>query len=63
MSSHPQERMVTVCDKCLMACCWHGEFMCEEAQAAGTTELPIWKLEELALEDPHHWETEDFDVA
>ena len=31
---------ITVCDKCLRACCWHGIFMCDEAfePNTGTTE-------------------------
>ena len=29
---------VTVCAACLCASCWHGEFMCDAARSAGTTE-------------------------
>lgn len=29
---------VTICDACRTASCWHGEFMCERSQHAGTTE-------------------------
>lgn len=31
---------VTVCDKCMRACCWQGEFMCDESQMAGTVDMP-----------------------
>lgn len=27
--------MVYVCDKCLMAACWAGKFMCDDAREAG----------------------------
>ena len=46
---------ITVCDACLMACCWQGEFMCERARAAGTVEKTRAELEALALESPHYW--------
>ena len=42
--SKPTERMVTVCDKCLQASCWHGIFMCDEARYAGTVEMPVSEL-------------------
>src|SRR4030042_3599611 len=29
-------KLITVCDKCFMASCWHGIFMCQDAQNAGT---------------------------
>lgn len=51
-------KKIIVCDKCLMACCWHGEFMCEEAQNAGTVEKTVKELKELDLEHPRHWEIE-----
>ncbi len=38
------DRRVTVCDKCLCACCWHGEFMCDDARNAGTVDKTIREL-------------------
>ena len=35
---------ITVCDKCLRACCWQGNFMCDEADGAGTQEMTIEEL-------------------
>lgn len=35
---------VTVCDKCLRACCWHGEFMCDAARNAGITVKTVSEL-------------------
>jgi len=49
-------RKVTVCDNCLQASCWQGEFMCEEAKSAGTTEKTVKELKELNRENPHYWE-------
>lgn len=50
-----EERLVTVCDSCLRACCWQGVYMCDEAQSAGTVEKPITELFSLALEHPDYW--------
>jgi len=38
--------LITVCDKCLRACCWQGEFMCDDARGAGTTEKTVQWLRE-----------------
>lgn len=35
---------VTVCSKCLKACCWQGEFMCDDAYDASTVERKISTL-------------------
>lgn len=53
-----KERLVTVCDKCLRASCWHGEFMCDDARGAGTINLPVSKLQELRREHPSHYSVE-----
>jgi hypothetical protein len=46
---------ITVCDKCFMASCWHGEFMCDDARYAGTVEKTVAELRKLDLEHPDHW--------
>ncbi len=48
-------RKVTVCDKCLQVSCLAGEFMCEEAKGAGTTEISIDKLRTCGYENPEWW--------
>jgi len=53
------ERIITVCSKCFQASCWQGKFMCQEAQNAGTVDVPVWVLEKLNLEHPDNWENED----
>lgn len=49
-------RMVTVCDKCLMASCWNGIHMCQESQNAGIVDKPISELKLLGREHPSYWE-------
>jgi hypothetical protein len=46
---------VTVCDACLKASCWQGEFMCDDARSAGTVEKTIKELKELNLEHYSYW--------
>lgn len=50
---------VTVCSRCLRACCWQGEFMCDEAAAAGIVERRvsslIRRLGEAEIEHPQWW--------
>ena len=50
-----EDRLVTVCDKCLRASCWHGEFMCDDARSAGTVQKTVAQLRSLRLEHPHHF--------
>jgi hypothetical protein len=50
------ETRVTVCDKCLQASCWHGEFMCNDARTAGTVEMTVAELAALNREHPSYWE-------
>lgn len=33
--------IITVCNNCFRACCWIGEFMCDESYGAGTFDLPV----------------------
>ena len=51
-----KKKTITVCDKCLRACCWQGKFMCDEAIEAGTVEKTIKELKKLRLEHPDYWE-------
>ena len=56
MATKADDGLVVVCDACLCASCWQGEFFCEQYRSAGTTKLPISKLKEMAQESPHYWE-------
>lgn len=55
MSTVHTERLVTVCNKCLMATCWQGIYMCDEAKSAGTVEKTISELKKLDREHPSYW--------
>lgn len=50
-----EPRLITVCDECHRACCWQGTFMCDEARNAGTINLPLSELQQMALEHPDYW--------
>ena len=52
------EQMVTVCDKCLRACCWQGILMCDDGLTASTIDLPISELKRLSREHPDYWISE-----
>lgn len=45
-------RLITVCDRCLRASCWHGEFMCEVSSIAGTVQKTAAELRRLNREHP-----------
>lgn len=48
-------RLITVCDACLRASCWHGEFMCSDAQSAGTVQKTAAELRKLGREHRDHY--------
>lgn len=47
--------IVIVCAECLRACCWHGEFMCDNARDADIVEKTVAELKELGYENEEHW--------
>lgn len=53
---------VTVCSRCLRACCWQGEFMCDDARYAKTVERKIDKLVELDMGEHPFWWNRDLYV-
>lgn len=57
------DRLVTVCDKCLQASCWQGIFMCQDAQNAGTVEKTVRELKALGRENPSYWEKRAHETA
>ena len=52
------DRMVTVCDSCFCASCWHGIFMCDVAKTAGTIDLPVRELRRMNREHPSYYSDE-----
>lgn len=47
-----REELITVCDQCLTATCWHGVFMCDKAVGAGLTQRKRSELLALNREHP-----------
>lgn len=49
---------ITVCSACLRACCWQGQFMCDDAKHAGTKEMTRAELEAMKprRENPEYWD-------
>lgn len=50
--------LVTVCDQCLQASCWQGEFYCQEYKTAGTTQMTRKELAKLGRENSDYWMSE-----
>lgn len=50
--------IIIVCDNCLTASCWHGDFMCDDARISGTIEKTVGELKKLKLEHPSRWEAQ-----
>ena len=55
MSKLKDTDLITVCDHCLMACCWQGKFYCDNYKIAGTIEKTVKELKELNLEHSSYW--------
>lgn len=57
LSTPPRDttRRITVCDACLTASCWHGTFMCQKSDEAGTTTRTVAELDQLGREHPSHY--------
>lgn len=58
---------ITVCDKCYRACCWQGEFMCDDCYSAGTKEKTVgWLVARINRgfdgEHPDYWQ-KDLDMG
>lgn len=53
-TTEDQKELITVCDKCLKASCWHGIFMCDHSQFAGTVEKTREELIKLGREHPDY---------
>lgn len=58
MAARKRERLITVCDSCLRASCWHGDFYCDEHKEAGTKDLTESELAALGYEHPSNYSQE-----
>ena len=52
------DRLVTVCEACLTAACWLGEFYCQGYMDADTVQKTVRELRELGREHPDYWKPE-----
>jgi hypothetical protein len=51
-----ENKIIEVCDKCFQASCWYGEFMCCEADVAGTVKKTIKQLRKIKTgEHEDYW--------
>lgn len=48
-------RLITVCDKCFRACCWHGVLMCDASGSAGAVQKTAAELRKLGAEHPDYF--------
>lgn len=46
---------ITVCDACMRATCWQGEFYCDRYKSAGTVDITVKRARELNIENPTYW--------
>lgn len=49
------DKLIPVCDKCLTASCWYGEFMCDLADSAGLVMATRRELMAMNRESPSYW--------
>jgi epoxyqueuosine reductase QueG len=57
-----EDKIIKVCDACLRACCWYGEFMCDKSKTAGTTNIKVKDLKRLDLENEYYWSDEKMEA-
>lgn len=48
-------RLITVCDACMRACCYHGIFMCDGSRNAGTIQKTAGELRKLNREHSDYY--------
>ena len=55
ISMDDPDKLIEVCDNCLTAACWHGEFMCDKAKESTTIFKKRADLIALGLEHPSNF--------
>jgi len=50
-----ENKNIEVCSGCYRACCWYGEFMCDDAKSSGTIIKTVGELRKLNLEHEEYW--------
>lgn len=53
-----EDDLITVCDHCLQASCWQGEFYCDDYKWAGTVQKTRRELRKLGRESESYWKTD-----
>ena len=54
-----ENKLIEVCSSCKRACCWYGEFMCENSHNASTELKTVKELRKLKTgENEHYWSDE-----
>lgn len=51
------DQEITVCAECFRACCWAGEFMCDDAREADVVDKTMIDLFKIEGECPEYWIT------
>lgn len=49
------DKIVDVCSKCLMACCWQGVLHCQDYRYASIIKMTVQELWELGKEHWNYW--------
>lgn len=49
------DETITVCSRCLRACCWQGILLCDDSGDAGTVEKTVAELDALGLEHSSYY--------
>ena len=54
-----EDKIIQVCAECGRACCWYGEWMCADAQGAGTEKKTVSELRNADYgENERYWSDE-----
>lgn len=56
------DKVITVCSRCLRAACFIGVFYCDVARSASLVEKTVAELRSLGLEHEDYW-GEEYDEA
>lgn len=60
MTELKENKLVEVCSVCKRACCWYGEFMCDNSENASTELKTVKELRKLKTEESEHYWSDDY---
>jgi hypothetical protein len=58
MTTINENKLIQVCDHCLTAACWYGEYYCDYSKNAGLTLKTVKELRKLNRENEEYWSDE-----